>query len=41
MKAYPYHTSERYPDSEPYRRYQQEYNTRRVPAVIGRLGGGF
>jgi hypothetical protein len=34
MSRYPYPESEKYPESEAHRRYQREYNTRRVPETI-------
>jgi len=39
MSRYPYPKTENYPDSENYRRYQREYNTRRVPEVYSRIDG--
>ncbi|HVN80180.1 MAG TPA: FG-GAP-like repeat-containing protein [Terriglobia bacterium] len=41
MKSYPYTSSEKYPDSEPYQHYQREFNTREVRAAIGRIEGRF
>ena len=37
MSKYPYPETERYPDTEVHRRYQREYNTRRVPEVLSEL----
>jgi len=37
MSKYPYPASEKYPDNNLHRRYQQEYNTRRVPEVLSEL----
>jgi hypothetical protein len=37
MSQYPYPEAERYPDTEVHRRYQREYNTRRVPEVLSEL----
>ena len=37
MSKYPYPATEKYPETEAHRRYQQEYNTRRVPEVLSEL----
>lgn len=37
MSRYPYDTTERYPDDDAHRKYQREYNTRRVPAMMSQL----
>ncbi len=41
MKVYPYLSSQKYPDSDRFQRYQREFNTREVPAVVSRISGGF
>ena len=37
MSRYPYPETETYPDTDAHRRYQREYNTRRVPEVLSEL----
>jgi hypothetical protein len=37
MSGYPYPETEHYPDTEAHRRYQRDYNTRRVPETYSRL----
>ncbi|MFN8007497.1 MAG: FG-GAP-like repeat-containing protein [Terriglobia bacterium] len=37
MSRYPYSSNEKGPDSEAFRRYQQEYNTRHVPHVYSQI----
>jgi hypothetical protein len=37
MSRYPYPESEHYPNTDAHRRYQREYNTRRVPETFSRL----
>ena len=37
MSKYPYPATEKYPDTAVHRRYQLEYNTRRVPEVLSEL----
>jgi len=37
MSRYPYPATEKYPDSEAYRRYQREYNTRKVLSTYSQL----
>ena len=39
MSKYPYLASEKYPDTNLHRRYQREYNTRRVPEIMSQLHG--
>jgi hypothetical protein len=39
MSQYPYPATEKYPETDAHRRYQREYNTRRVPEVFSELGG--
>jgi len=37
MSKYPYPATEKYPETDVHRRYQREYNTRRVPEVLSEL----
>jgi len=37
MSKYPYPATEKYPQTDVHRRYQREYNTRRVPQVLSEL----
>jgi len=37
MSKYPYPASEKYPETDVHRRFQREYNTRRVPEVLSEL----
>jgi hypothetical protein len=38
MSAYPYPSTERYPDSQAHRRYRETYNTRQVVRSVGPVG---